>query len=298
MMSPLRSSRYAVASSRRALAHTCQKGKSKSQLKHHIIVVLLQQISFGAPLVHLSWYLVTMGVFLHGSAENWCAIYTIHGRFCLYHGRIWIYTFFLLVHNNDESSWTLEWVYTMCNFIALWSQCICHWRIAVSYITVEELSLDCSDKQQHFTCDTHILCFFKTVVVIGSKKVVHTFRLIATKKFNVPLNHMRRRCNLLLAHRSRVCVLSMCENACYAWLCHQQYSYVLGSSIWWLYLAILQDCISASPPGGPIFGLNLNFYIDVPRPSPFPLFFCSCIILQTKEGKKGKWGYEFGWIQQ
>jgi len=133
------------------------------------------------------------------------------------------------------SSWTLEWVYTMFNFIALWSQCICHWRIAVNYITVQESGLDCSDKQQHFTCDTHILCFFKTVVVVGSKKVVHTFRLIATKKFNVPLNHMRRRCNLLLAHRSRVCVLCVKMHAKHD-LHHQHYSYVLGSSIWWLFI--------------------------------------------------------------
>ena len=53
--------------------------------------------------------------------------------------------------------------------------------------------------------DTHVKCFFKAVVIIGSNKVVYTFRLIATKKFNVPLNHMRGRDNLLLAHRSEVC---------------------------------------------------------------------------------------------
>ena len=52
---------------------------------------------------------------------------------------------------------------------------------------------------------THIQCFFKAVVIIGSNKVVCTFRLIATKKFNVSLNHMRGRDNLLFAHRSEVC---------------------------------------------------------------------------------------------
>ena len=134
------------------------------------------------------------------------------------------------------SSRTLEWVYMMCNFIALWSQCICHWHIAVNYITVQELGLDCSDKQQCYTCDTHILCFFKTVVVVGSKKVVHTFRLIATKKFNVPLNHMRRWCNLLLAHRSRVCALSTCEMHAKHDLHHQHFCHVLGSSIWRLFI--------------------------------------------------------------